>query len=325
MRTFLFLILIASAFSVQGQFAPAAGKPGSTAIHKDSSVFQSWATRCNIQRGWMDITNKSAGVTTIGDSSAAIGKAGENGVVSLGDSGIAILSFAHPIINGPGPDFAIFENSFSDDFLELAFVEVSNNGQRFFRFPATSLTATETQTAGFGPTNPEKINNLAGKYRALYGTPFDLEDLKDSTGLYLYNIRYVKIIDVVGNIAYAYPSQDAYNHIVNDPWPTAFASGGFDLDAIGVINEGLSGVQNIQQTALHVYPSLLRKGNTFEVKLPQEKEYQYSILDINGKEILTGIIKGNAQLGSETLNAGINFIRVKTSNEIYFGKILVYE
>ena len=40
----------------------------------------------------------------------AIGAPG-NGIVSLGDGGEAILSFERFIENGPGWDFAIFENS----------------------------------------------------------------------------------------------------------------------------------------------------------------------------------------------------------------------
>jgi hypothetical protein len=36
----------------------------------------------------------------------------DGSIVSLGDSGIAIATFAHPIYNGSGPDFAVFENGF---------------------------------------------------------------------------------------------------------------------------------------------------------------------------------------------------------------------
>ena len=36
----------------------------------------------------------------------------------VGDGGSAILTFDTPIANGPGFDFAVFENGFSDTFLE---------------------------------------------------------------------------------------------------------------------------------------------------------------------------------------------------------------
>ena len=106
----------------------------------------------------------------------AIGTPG-NGIVSLGDGGYAVLSFERPIKNGPGWDFAIFENSFSDTFLELGLVEVSSDGLNYFQFESTSLTQDTLQIDAFGSINPEMINNLAGKYRATFGTPFDLEEL----------------------------------------------------------------------------------------------------------------------------------------------------
>ena len=34
-----------------------------------------------------------------------------------------------------------------------------------------------------------------------------------------------------------YASSDVNSHQINDPWPTPFDTGGFDLDAVGVINE----------------------------------------------------------------------------------------
>ena len=238
------LSFVISTFS-QGVFPPAAGKPGSTAIHTDSSIIKSWATGIELYRGWVNITDttiKYNGSTkaTFGYPAIALGKAQESSfdVVSLGDGGMATLTFDRPIINGPGPDFVVFENGFSDTFLELAFVDVSSDGERFVRFPAVSLTQTTTQVGGFGALDPTNIHNLAGKYRQGYGTPFDLEDIKDSIGIDVNNIRFVRVIDVVGNIDDAYATYDAKGNKVNDPWPTPFHSCGFDLDAIGVINHG---------------------------------------------------------------------------------------
>ena len=94
------------------QFAPPAGIAGTTAIHKDSSVFVAWATGCTVSRGWQDISNTAAGLATIGDSSNALGMADGISVVSLGDGGSATLTFDNPVTNGPGWDFAVFENSF---------------------------------------------------------------------------------------------------------------------------------------------------------------------------------------------------------------------
>ena len=90
-------------------------------------------------------------------------------------------------------------------------MEVSSDGVNYFRFPATSYTDTTVQTGSFGSTDATKINNLAGKYRALYGTPFDLEELKNENGLDVNNITHIKIIDVVGSIQNQYASRDQYH------------------------------------------------------------------------------------------------------------------
>ena len=118
-------------FQLLAQFPGAAGTSGSTAIYKDSSVFIDWASHAKIIRGYQNISNPSAGYATVGDSISVTQKAGLNGVVSLGDGGIAILTFSNPIVNGTGFDFAVFENSFNDFFLELAFVEASSDGVHY--------------------------------------------------------------------------------------------------------------------------------------------------------------------------------------------------
>ncbi len=252
-RNLFFFFLFVLPAGLQAQFAPAAGQAGTTAINKDSSAFVSWAVSCKVNRGFINIEDTTEtyteGDTTsnrafFGTPENAVGKPeGALEVVSLGDGGNAVLTFAHPITNGPGPDFAVFENGFQSQaapfeyYLELAFVEVSTDGKRFVRFPAVSLTQDTAQIDGFGQLNPEKIHNLAGKYVTDYGTPFDLQDIADSTGVDIDSINYIRIVDVVGDIHPAYARYDSQGHIINDPWPTPFWTGGFDLAGVGVIHE----------------------------------------------------------------------------------------
>lgn len=245
----LLLFSTCSLAPVMAQYAPAAGKPGSSALYKDSSIFIHWAKSCTLRRGWRHIGYKDSGYVSVGDSNSATGKAGENGVVSLGDSGEIICRFEAPVVNGSGWDFAVFENTFDDRYLELAFVEVSSDGRRFFRFPCHSLTDTVLQTGPFGYTEPEHINHLAGKYRAQYGTPFDLDALPDYKDLNKNSITHIKILDVVGSLIPQYATKDSAGRTINDPWPTPFSSGGFDLDAIGVIH---SQVQNSRHPEISV-------------------------------------------------------------------------
>ncbi len=252
LKSLLFFILLSPI--ALAQYAPPAGQEGSTAIAADSAVWLAWASRCTVTRGWMNIADTSLGKVWYGTPEAALGEA-DNGVVSLGDGGEAVVYFDQPVTDGPGWDFAVFENGFSDDFLELAFVEVSSDSVNFFRFPSVSLTPANEQVDGFGTLDATKIHNLAGKYRVLYGTPFDLEELKDQPGLDVQHIVAVRIIDVVGCISDEFARFDSQMHKINDPWPTPFETGGFDLDAVGVMHNSPDGVENQKENLVRIYPN----------------------------------------------------------------------
>lgn len=260
MKSLIVVLLLTISAKAMAQFAPQVGLGGSTAIHKSSSSIKSWAKECIIQRGYIDIADKSAGYTTTGDSSNAIGIA-DGEVVSMGDSGIATVQFSQAIYNGEGADFVIFENGFQNPanleeaFLELAFVEVSSDGVNYFRFPATSNTQSLIQIKGSGDyMNARQINNLAGKYTSQYGTPFDLEELKSKDGLDVNHITHVRIIDVIGDIG-TNASKDANGQKINDPYPTPFPTGGFDLDAVGAIHFKGSKIIENYTSKVQIFPN----------------------------------------------------------------------
>ena len=194
-----------------------------------------WATGCSGDRpSW----------ASFGDWSDATGPAPavSNDVVSLGDGGYAILSFDVIISDRSGPDLAVFENTLgvgSNVFAELGFVEVSSDGVNFVRFASHSLTAAEV--GAFGVIDPTNVNNLAGKHvnntGTWLGTPFDLTELASEAAVLsglvdLSNITHVKIIDVVGDGS----TFDSYGNPIYDPYPTEFPSGGFDLDAVAILD-----------------------------------------------------------------------------------------
>lgn len=289
------------------QFAPPAGMLGTTAIFKDSSVFLDWASSGNVIRGFQDISLPANGYANVGDSSSAFGLAGENGVVSLGDAGYAILGFNSPIIDELGNDFAVFENSFDDTFLELAFVEVSSDGIHFFRFPAISNTDTVIQTWSFGLTDATKINNLAGKYRGGYGTPFDLSDIPDNILLDKQSITHVKVIDVVGSIQNQYASRDVNGHKINDPWPTSFGSSGFDLDAIGVIHRQSVGINELELSQISVFPNPVT--NVLNITVSIKTNYSICITNLLGEIVLkTENSEGKSSIPLSDLKQGVYFI-----------------
>lgn len=308
---------------VFGQFPPAAGQPGSTAISNDSSIFVGWATSCEIDRGGFDISNPGLGEVWFGENADATGKAEGNSVdvVSLGDGGSATLFFDTPIINGEGWDFAVFENALNDSFLELAFVEVSSDGINFYRFPSVSMTDSDVQIATFGAVETTKINNFAGKYRQGFGTPFDLEQLEGIGGLDLNQISWVRIIDVVGSIQDAFATFDSENHKVNDPWPTPFETGGFDLDGVGVIHASSAGFDE-EEISINVFPNPFE--NSFRISLLENLHEVIKIEIINqaGFTICAKDIHNSENIDLSGFPAGIYFLKSVDASQMIRQKVL---
>ncbi|MBR6900147.1 MAG: T9SS type A sorting domain-containing protein [Bacteroidales bacterium] len=299
----------------QGVFCGAAGTPGCTAVHCDSSAITGWATTCTVERGPVDIVNPDGPRVHYGTDAAGVGPAGviTTAAVSLGDGGRATLTFAEPIRNVEGPDFAVFENSFNDAFLELAFVEVSSDGERFVRFPATSLTPSGVQVGPNGSVDPTMIDNLAGKYRVGYGTPFDLDELCDSAGIDVNNITHVRLADVVGTVDPDYASYDAYGNIVNDPYPTrdtVYGSGGFDLTGVAVLNQTASteGIDETEVAAVNVWPN----PATDHVCISVARAASATLHDLNGRYLAAfALQQGATVIDLSAYAAGVYILRVE--------------
>lgn len=114
-------------------------------------------------------------------------------VVSLGAGGWVALSFEAPIIDGPGPDFIVFENAFTygpnnalvfDEWLQVA---VSKDGTTWHTFPNDCETgagmAGRTPTAAFGANYQDPAQSG--------GDAFDLQDLG------IDSIYHVRVTDAV--------------------------------------------------------------------------------------------------------------------------------
>ncbi|WP_018343075.1 DUF4465 domain-containing protein [Cytophaga aurantiaca] len=293
---------------------------GTEAISKESTLFKSWATTCTVTRGYLDIANPGLGYASYGKDVNGTLKAGVNGLVSLGDNGVAILEFAKPIKNGAGPDFAVFENAFdlgTNQFLELAFVEVSSDGVNYVRFPSISKTDSKTQLDNNAQMDASLIYNLAGKYVANYGTPFDLEQLKNYSLLDVNNITHVKIIDVIGTIDLTLSSKDSLGNPINDPYATAFASCGFDLDAVGVINQNdlATSISKSNSSILEIYPN--PSANQFNISLLDVSfvGQQLYVYDVNGILVENQIITETTILDATAWENGIYYIRVGNTAE----------
>lgn len=242
------------------EFDDSVGSVGCQAIRFDNPSIIGWATHCVVTRGLKRISNEALGYADYGSDSDGTGPSSEsttNGVVSLGDAGTAVLTFDQPISNGEGYDFAVFENSLNHTFLEMAFVEVSSDGEHYHRFPAVSNTQNATQITNGGEVNPRKVRNLAGKYIVGWGTPFDLAELSGYSDLDIHHVTHVRIVDVVGCIDPQYGSADKNGRIINDPYPTPWGSCGFDLSGVAVMNGWLPGrvPEQILTEAWSAYPN----------------------------------------------------------------------
>ena len=293
-----------------GPFCGGVGTDGCNAIAANDNQFVAWATAAVITRGPQMITNPTGLFASFGGDTNAIGPATLNNsydAVSLGDGGSALLTFERPIRNGEGPDFVVFENDNIGTFLELAFVEVSSDGVHFVRFPATSLTPTDEQVGSFGSVDPTFINNLAGKFKIGYGTPFDLEELADSANINIDSIVYVRVIDVIGTIDPQYASYDAFGHIVNDPWPTNFASSGFDLSGVGVIHQKPVGIENHEMPQVFAYPNPCN-GTLYIIN---ENAENVALYDMNGR-LLQVVENGDTHitLNMQSYPAGLYMLKV---------------
>ncbi|MGI6655736.1 MAG: PEP-CTERM sorting domain-containing protein [Desulfobulbus sp.] len=243
-------------------------------------VFTAWATR--VVEYTPSDTVGVYGMNGIGpafaDPTKALGPVtGSNmDIVSLGDMdsneisaylagtgpgpGVLTLGFDVVITNGPGADFAAFENGFVSNystgagttsgemFAELGYVSVSTDGINFATFPSTYLNYPDAPPAsqGYLTQDVSNVHNLVGKHANAYGvswgTPFDLDDLVDDplvlSGLVdLDAIHYVRITDIPGDGTW----KDAHGNAIYDAWVT-WGSGGLDFEALGVINQQASPV-----------------------------------------------------------------------------------
>lgn len=308
-----FILFLSGSILLWAQFPPQAGEQGSDAIAASDVRIVGWATGCTVQRGWQNIADTTLGRTSSGNESSVIGAAGLQ-ALSLGDGGSAIITFDKPIKDSSGPDFAVFENGFINPqngleaYLEYAFVAVSSDGTHYVTFPPTSLTQDTAQIDNFTYMDAQLVNNLAGKYASGYGTPFDLSELADSPNLDIENIRYVKITDVVGSLNPQYASYDKDGRIINDPFPSPYPTGGFDLNAIAVLHqEGTIINKTPRQATLKLWPN--PANNYIYICSSSPKPFNYGLYNLAGQKVLEGQYnKSLNEINIQALPSGIYYV-----------------
>lgn len=141
-------------------------------------------------------------------------KAGSLDVVSLGREGEIVLGFGeHGIVDGEGPDLLVFENAFVG-FIETGIVSASEDGETWHEWPCDpeDVEGDYPGCAGVSPVYASATNDIDPTDPASAGgDAFDLADIG------LKKARFIRIRD------------SGFNMYEGN-------SGGFDLDAIVVIN-----------------------------------------------------------------------------------------
>lgn len=319
MKYKILLISIFGFLSVSAQFDPAGGEAGSKAVYFQSNLIQSWAQNVRIERGWMNKADTSLGLVSFGSEGDAAGMA-DGKFVSLGDGGYAEIKLAEPLQNRKGYEFAVFENGFKYSggyYLELATVSVSTDGIHFTNFPAVSLSDTVDQVDNGGVLSPVKLDQLAGKHPANWGTPFDLDDLPDAEFLKRDSILYIRITDVTGSLNADYGTRDSKGSLINDPWPTPFPSGGFDLDAIAFLKEGYTNIRHQSQSLRLQNPMRVAQP----IRLPAEDFVKATWMDAAGRPFESNI---DQNFISAPTIPGIYTLLLETASNPYIQRICVY-
>ena len=115
-----------------------------------------------------------------------------------------VLGFGkRTIVDGPGPDFVIFENAFlaggaeGETFVEPGSVAVSLDGEEWIEFPCDANKLEATLCAGLAPVFANVVSGQGDAFNAdeSGGDLFDLSDLG------LSEARYVRVTDVAGDDA----------------------------------------------------------------------------------------------------------------------------
>jgi hypothetical protein len=267
------------------------------------------------------VTGNHMDIVSLGDlSQSQIDGGVEPGQITLVFGDPCDSNDPNHIRNVKGYDFVIFENGVVSNystgggsvagamFAELGYVDVSSNGVDFARFPSVSLT--DGPVGAYGTVEISNIYNLAGKHPNAYGvcvgTPFDLSEIVDEpnvvSGLVdVNNISYVRIVDIPGSgdfydnaVKHTDPNSWPYytnydaNHPIYDAWLT-WGSGGFDLEAIGVLHEqeysadiNLDGVVDFYDFAVFAYAWRSHFGGAnwvMRCDLAEPKDYIINMLD----------------------------------------------
>jgi hypothetical protein len=154
------------------------------------------------------------------------------------------------------------------------------------------------------------INNLAGKYGSGFGTPFDLQELSGFTGLDVNHVTHVRLIDVIGSIT-NHACTDSSAFVINDPYPTNYPTGGFDLDAVGAIHfASTTQIADVNTRLFTISP--VPCYNVLQIA--SQLRLEGSLIDAVGRPLLPVTLEKECSLDMCGIPAGHYYLRLTDSN-----------
>jgi hypothetical protein len=118
---------------------------------------------------------------------------------------------------------------------------------------------------------------------------------------------------VVGSINPLYASYDAQGNIINEPYPTGFPQGGFDLDAVGVIHQQPLSVDELIESHFTVYPNPVSDILTIENSF--QKTCTLTLYNPQGQIVYEILTNNTTTFSMKDLPSGIYILSIKGNSE----------
>lgn len=223
---------------------------------------------------------------------AAIPTVDPQQVVGIGLGGEIVLKFDRAIVDGPGPDFTVFENAFiyrlgavDRTYSEPAEVSVSRDGITFAPFPFDSLTL-----EGCAGTTPTYGDHDPGDPAVSGGNSFDLGAIGVDS------IRFVRLRDVT-SVILSNPK-----HPFRDP-----TLNGFDLDAVVAVHS-VSAATGRAPSDAGATRSITLIDNRVVVDAPDASSITLRLFSIDGRELWSARLEpGRSSLPLSSIINGRGF------------------
>ncbi len=104
---------------------------------------------------------------------------------------------------------------------------------------------------------------------------------------------------------------DQYGHLINDPYPTPFESGGFDLDGVGIIHQKMLGIKDLQ-----MYIEVIPNPFHDQIKIITQGDFTYSLYSTDGTLVSTDNATDFCYLQASHLENGVYFLELRIGDNM---------